>query len=177
LGLDAAHRAQVVHRDLKPNNVFRDERERGAPLWKILDFGVSRALGDASITAAELVGTPQYMSPEQVRGERALDPRSDIYALTAIAYRALTGKPPFEGELPGVLRSIVERMPAAPSAAVRVPRDLDAVIAIGLAKQPEQRFDSARELARAFLLAVRGELPEALRSRARALLARQPYAA
>lgn len=178
-GLDAAHRTLVVHRDLKPNNVFRELTSHGAPLWKILDFGVSKLLGsplDPSITATGLIGTPQYMSPEQVRGERDLDHRTDVYALAAITYRALTGEPPFAGELPGILRTVTESMPLAPSTMIPIPSDIDLVLAIGLAKRREHRFSSVLELADAFLRAVRGDLPERLRIRARALLAESPYA-
>jgi tRNA A-37 threonylcarbamoyl transferase component Bud32 len=178
-GLDAAHRNLVVHRDLKPNNVFRELTSHGVPLWKILDFGVSKLLGsslDPTITATGLIGTPQYMSPEQVRGERDLDHRTDVYALAAIAYRALTGEPPFVGELPGILRAVTESMPLAPSTMVLIPSDIDLVLAIGLAKRREQRFASVLELSDAFLRAVRGDLPERLRSRARALLTESPYA-
>jgi serine/threonine-protein kinase len=178
-GLDAAHRTMVVHRDLKPNNVFRELTNHGAPLWKILDFGVSKLLGsplDPTITATGLIGTPQYMSPEQVRGERDLDHRTDVYALAAIAYRALTGEPPFAGELPGLLRSVTESMPLAPSTMVPIPSDIDLVLAIGLAKRREQRFSSVLELSDAFLRAVRGDLPERLRTRARGLLTETPYA-
>jgi serine/threonine protein kinase len=178
LGLEAAHRALVVHRDLKPNNVFREVTPAGTALWKILDFGVSKLLGsplDPSITATGLVGTPQYMSPEQVRGERDLDHRTDVYALTAIAYRALTGEAPFPGELPGVLRAVTESMPRAPSALVPVPTDLDLVLAIGLAKQREQRFSSVLELSEALNRAARAELPERLRVRGRAILTELPY--
>jgi tRNA A-37 threonylcarbamoyl transferase component Bud32 len=178
-GLEAAHRSLVVHRDLKPNNVFREVSGQGKPTWKILDFGVSKLLDaplDPAITATGLVGTPQYMSPEQVRAERDLDHRTDLYALAAIAYRALTGEPPFVGELPGILRSVTECMPVAPSSLVPVPMDLDLVLAIGLAKRRDQRFDSVLELAEAFAKAARAELPERLRTRARALLAEHPYA-
>ncbi|MFT3926792.1 MAG: serine/threonine-protein kinase [Myxococcales bacterium] len=178
-GLDAAHRSLVVHRDLKPNNIFREVTGHGGPLWKILDFGVSKLVGsplDPSITATGLIGTPQYMSPEQVRGERDLDHRTDIYALSAIAYRAVTGEPPFAGELPGLLRLVTETMPLAPSSMVPVPTDVDLVLAIGLAKRREHRFSSVLELTDAFMRAVRGDLPERLRVRARGVLAENPYA-
>lgn len=178
-GLAVAHAANVVHRDLKPQNLFRAGGAHGIVTWKILDFGVSKLLsaGEASLTAAEIIGTPQYMAPEQARGEGNVDGRADIYALSAIAYRALTGEPPFRGDLHSILRAILEDMPEAPSARARLPEDIDLVLAIGLAKRREDRFQTARELAQAFEQAVQGTLDPALRARAQALLAAQPYRA
>lgn len=177
LGLDAAHRARVVHRDLKPSNVFRELAADGTPHWKILDFGISTLLGSTlDATATGLLGTPQYMSPEQVAGDHRLDQRADLYALSAIAYRALTGEPPFAGEIPSILRSVTERMPAAPSALVAVHHDLELALAIGLAKHREHRFGTALELAEAFRCAACGTLPAHLRAHARHLLEVYPYA-
>ncbi|KAB2895630.1 MAG: protein kinase, partial [Kofleriaceae bacterium] len=90
-GLTAAHAAGIVHRDLKPSNVFRCDPEGaagGAPVWKILDFGVSKLGSESQITLDAVVGTPAYMSPEQAKGE-AVDVRTDVYGLGAIAYAAL----------------------------------------------------------------------------------------
>lgn len=177
VGLSAAHAANVVHRDLKPNNIFRSGTS-DRPLWKILDFGVSKWMesADATLTAAELVGTPQYMAPEQARGERDLDQCADIYALAAIAYRALTGEPPFTGKLPAILKNITDDMPKAPSSVVDVPRDVDLVLALGLAKQRSDRLQSAFELAAALAMASGNNLSSSLVRRAKALLAAQPYA-
>jgi serine/threonine-protein kinase len=179
-GLEAAHARQVVHRDLKPGNVFRTVIEDSLePIWKVLDFGVSKLSGglDATLTANELIGTPQYMAPEQARGERDLDARTDIYGLAAIAYRALTGEPPFTGELPSILQYILERMPHAPSSRAQLPHDIDLALALGMSKKREDRFTSAAAFASALSQAARGELDEAMRQRARALLSQQPYAA
>jgi serine/threonine-protein kinase len=177
VGLSAAHAAQVVHRDLKPSNLFRSG-ESGRPTWKILDFGVSRWMNstEASLTAADLVGTPHYMAPEQVSGQCALDQRTDVYALSAIAYRALTGEPPFTAAMPAILTNIVRDMPKAPSGEAMLPRAIDYVLAIGLAKQPERRFQSAFELAAAFHMAATDHLSSALSQRARDLLREQPWA-
>lgn len=176
-GLEVAHAASVVHRDLKPQNLFRAGGAHGIVTWKILDFGVSKLLnaGEASLTAAEIIGTPQYMAPEQARGEAAVDGRADIYALSAIAYRALTGEPPFRGDLHSILRAILEEMPEAPRARASVPEDVDLVLAIGLAKRREDRFQSARELAKAFEQAAQGRLSPEFRARAAGLLASLPY--
>ncbi|HEX6241062.1 MAG TPA: protein kinase [Polyangiales bacterium] len=175
-GLSAAHMANVVHRDLKPNNLFRSGT-RDRPVWKILDFGVSKWMdsSDASLTAAELVGTPHYMAPEQARGERSLDQCADIYALAAITYRALTGEAPFTGHMPGILRSITDDMPKAPSSAADVPRQIDYVLAIGLAKSREDRFQSTFEFAAAFTMAAGNNLNAGLIKKARLLLKALPY--
>jgi hypothetical protein len=179
-GLEAAHERRVVHRDLKPSNVFRTITDEALePVWKLLDFGVSKLSGglEATLTVNELIGTPQYMAPEQARGERDLDQRTDIYGLSAIAYRALTGEPPFTGELPSILHTIMEQMPAAPTTRAELPADIDLVFALGLAKRRDDRFASADALAQALSQAARGELDEGLRARAKALLHEQPYAA
>jgi serine/threonine protein kinase len=179
-GLEAAHAQRVVHRDLKPSNVFRTVVEEALePVWKVLDFGVSKLSGglDLTLTANELIGTPQYMAPEQARGERELDQRTDIYGLSAIAYRALTGEPPFTGELPSILHHILEQMPAAPSTRAELPGDIDLVFALGLAKRREDRFATAGALAVALSQAARGELDDNLRARAKTLLHDLPYAA
>jgi serine/threonine-protein kinase len=95
-GLGAAHQAGVVHRDLKPQNVLVDERRR----VKLIDFGLAKASFMEGMTATGLIlGTPEYMSPEQIRGER-VDARTDVYALGALTYRVLTGEPPFRGDSP-----------------------------------------------------------------------------
>jgi len=179
-GLEAAHAGNVVHRDLKPSNIFRTQMEDGLePVWKILDFGVSKLSGglDVTLTANELVGTPQYMAPEQARGERELDGRTDVYGLAAIAYRSLTGEPPFAGQLPSLLSNILEKMPAAPSSRATLSHDIDLVLALGLAKRREERFATPSAFARALTQAARGELDAAERGRATQLLAAQPYAA
>lgn len=175
-GLSAAHAANVVHRDLKPNNVFRS-RSGGHVTWKLLDFGVSKWMdsSEATLTAAELVGTPHYMAPEQARGEHNLDGRADVYALSAIAYRALTGEAPFAGHMPRLLRSIAEDMPKAPSQLVELPRQIDYVLAIGLAKDKRRRFQSPFELSAAFSMATVGNLSAQLVQRAKALLDESPY--
>jgi serine/threonine-protein kinase len=143
-----------------------------------LDFGVSKWMesADATLTAAELVGTPQYMAPEQARGERDLDQCADLYALSAIAYRALTGEAPFGGQLPAILRTIAEQMPRAPSVVAELPREVDYVLAIGLAKVRSDRFQSAAELASALAQAASGKLDPTLVKRAKTLLSALPYA-
>ena len=174
-GLDAAHAAGVVHRDLKPQNLFRADGPDGAT-WKILDFGVSRLVDiDSSLTRGQAIGTPSYMSPEQARG-LDVDHRADTFALGTLAYRALTGRPPFSGsEVPQILFSVVYSMPPRPSELVQVSGAVDDVLAIALAKRPADRFASAGELADAFERALAGAITPELRDRARALTAALPW--
>jgi serine/threonine-protein kinase len=168
-GLEAAAKAGIIHRDLKPQNVFRHESE--PHVWKILDFGIAKIEHSGSLTMNEMVGTPQYMAPEQASGE--VSSRTDLYALGAIAYRALTGHPPFAGrDVTDVLRAVLVEMPVRPGALAHLNPDLDLALAIALAKDPSDRFASGAELAEALELAVAGNLPEPTRSRARGLLAK-----
>jgi serine/threonine-protein kinase len=167
----------VVHRDLKPQNLFLSETKTGRTIWKILDFGVSKLQGSAgTLTQHAVVGTPGYMSPEQAQGTAA-DRRSDIFSLGAVAYRALTGRPPFSGtDTPQILFEIVYKNPIRPSELLpTLPRDVDLALAIALAKRPEDRFSSAFEFAEAFVHASRGRLPLEVRKRARAVLAKYPW--
>ena len=157
--IDAARAAGVVHRDLKPQNVFAH-----GSTWKVLDFGVA-SLGaqTGTLTAGGIVGTPQYMAPEQARGA-SIDHRADLYALGAIAYRALTGRNPFVGaDTPTVLYAIIHTMPVAPSALAELPPDVDRWVALALAKDPELRWSTGAELAAQLAAACRGELSDAAR--------------
>ncbi|HSN30878.1 MAG TPA: serine/threonine-protein kinase [Kofleriaceae bacterium] len=170
-GLDAAHAAGIVHRDLKPSNVFRHEDR----VWKILDFGVSKLADGDELTHNAVVGTPGFMAPEQARGE-AIDARADVYALGAIAYRALTGAPLYvAGDTAAMLYQVVHRMPARPGSLAPLHDDVDLVLALALAKTPKERFANARELSTALAAAVHGALPQPLRLRARALVAEHPW--
>ena len=164
-GITAAAAAGIVHRDLKPQNVFL---HKGT--WKVLDFGVARAIdsGD-TLTAGHVVGTPSYMAPEQAAGA-TVDHCTDLYALAAIAYRSLTGHPPFAaGEIAETLYRVVHTLPRRPSELVELPADVDLVLAIGLAKRPGQRFTSAIELSDALYHAFAETLPQAVRDRGLAL--------
>lgn len=176
-GLRAAHDAGIIHRDIKPQNLFWAEREANAPVWKILDFGVSKLRGSTgTLTQRAVVGTPGYMSPEQAQGLEA-DPRSDVFSLGAVLYRALTGRPPFGGpDMPQVLFEIVYRTPTRPSDLVTaLPRDVDLVLAMALAKKPDERFASASELAEALSAATCQELTPALRARGDQLTLAYPW--
>ena len=173
-GLEAAAAAGIVHRDLKPHNVFLTEER----VWKILDFGVSKLTDQGgSLTLGEVIGTPQYMAPEQVHGGK-VDARTDLYALGAIAYRVLTGNPPYRGrDITEILTAVVAEMPLRPSSLVRLHRDVDLALALAVAKNPDDRFASGSALADALEAALAGKLPRDLRERARALLAKHPWRA
>jgi serine/threonine-protein kinase len=172
-GLTEAASAGIVHRDLKPQNLFATRDG----VWKILDFGVSKLADNSStLTQGEAVGTPRYMAPEQARGE-SVDVRADLYSLGAIAYRTITGHPPVRGdELAAILIALLSTMPVRPSSLVRLPPDVDRALAIALAKDKDDRFASATELADALERAFAGRLPDELRERARAVLAKHPWA-
>jgi serine/threonine-protein kinase len=176
-GLEAARVAGVVHRDLKPQNLFLAQQPNAAPVWKILDFGVSRLAGSSgTLTKDIIVGTPGYMSPEQAGGQPATH-RSDVFSFGAVVYRALTGEPPFTAaDTPQTLYQVVYRNPPRPSELVAsLPPDVDLVIAIALAKDPSDRFASALEMAAAFKAAARHALGPELRLHARTLLATLPW--
>ncbi|HEY1955710.1 MAG TPA: serine/threonine-protein kinase [Polyangiaceae bacterium] len=175
--LAAIREAGIVHRDLKPQNLVLEERKGdGKRAWKVLDFGVSRLEASGhTLTQGALVGTPAYMAPEQARLQN-VDHRADVYSLAAVAYRAITGKPLFAGpDVATVLYQVVHDTPAAPSAFARVPEDVELVLAIGLAKKVDERFQRAEDLADAFGRASRGALDDATRHRARKLLAESPW--
>lgn len=139
-GTADAHLAGVVHRDLTPHNIFHHVGE-GDDVWKILDFGVSKLVGgQGTLTGAGVVGTPAYMSPEQVAG-RDIDERTDLFALGCIAYRCLTGHTAFGGGgMADVLYRVVHEMPARPSALVPLPQEVDLVLAVALAKDRRDRL-------------------------------------
>jgi hypothetical protein len=174
-GLDAVRASGVVHRDLKPRNLFLAQ-EAGADVWKILDFGVARQVGEETITHDQIVGTPNYMAPEQADG-RGVTYQTDLYSLGVIAYRALTGHPAFEGETTAeILYKVVHTMPLRPSAAAPLDPQVDLALAVAMAKDPSERFASASEMASALEGAARGSLDPAVRARGEGLLARLPWA-
>ncbi|WP_437683896.1 protein kinase domain-containing protein [Sorangium sp. So ce131] len=146
-----AHAHGIVHRDLKPSNLFLCTAADGSPLVKVLDFGLSRAAGEASITATHAVaGTPQFMAPEQIRGLKQADARADLWALGAILYAMIGGRLPFDGESPP---AIIARVMTDPPRALRllrpdVPAPLEAIILRCLEKDVSQRVQSVAELAR-----------------------------
>jgi eukaryotic-like serine/threonine-protein kinase len=175
-GITAAAAAGVVHRDLKPQNLFFAEQPAGPPIWKVLDFGVSKLLGErGTLTQGQVVGTPVYMAPEQAQGID-VDQLADLYALAAIAYRCITGHLPFRGkDVPTIMYQVVYKMPTRPSALYDVATDVDLVLLIAMAKNPAHRFQTAHEMACALEDGLHGRLSEALRARARTLARVHPW--
>jgi serine/threonine-protein kinase len=170
-GITAAAAAGIVHRDLKPQNVFLHTPLPASPgTWKILDFGVARAIdGGDTLTAGHVVGTPSYMAPEQASGGD-VDHLTDLYALGAVTYRALTGQPPFAaGEIAETLYKVVHTRPRRPTDLADLPPEIDLVLAIAMAKDPERRFATAGEFTAALAGAFAGMLPEGVFDRGRAL--------
>jgi serine/threonine protein kinase len=155
-----AHSLGIVHRDLKPSNLFLSERPDGTPMVKVLDFGISKALpgsrgGDTSqhqmTASAAIMGSPQYMSPEQIRSSKNVDARADVWALGTILHELIAGAPAYIADtVPGLLAMIVAD-PPPPLTATRpdAPADLEAAILRCLEKDRDRRFATVAELARA----------------------------
>jgi serine/threonine-protein kinase len=163
-----------VHRDIKPQNLFAVDGADGKRLWKVLDFGVSKLAASGTLTQGHIIGTPGYMAPEQARGGE-VGPKADVFSLTVIAYRALTGRPAFSGrDMPRVLFDVCYVQPMRPSKLVPLPDDVERVLALGMAKDAEAR-PGALELATALRAAFDERLDEALRRRADAILQREPW--
>ncbi|MFO0559151.1 MAG: protein kinase [Polyangiales bacterium] len=150
LGLDALHRAGVVHRDVKPANFFVRDAETPRVHCTLIDLGVARAPTERDITLDGVrVGTPAYMSPEQARGDDRLSPRSDLYSLGAVLYELLAGRKPFAGADPfSILARIVLEDPQPLSSfAPELPPELLAIVAKAMERDPDHRFESARAMA------------------------------
>jgi hypothetical protein len=150
--LDAAHRAGLVHRDVKPANILVDARDDQPDQVYLSDFGVSKAaLATAGLTGSgHFLGTPDYCAPEQIQG-RAVDGRADQYALACLAYQLLTGTPPFRRDhgLAVLLAHLSEPPPPLASRVPGLPGAADQVLARALAKAPDERYASCREFAEA----------------------------
>jgi serine/threonine protein kinase len=146
--LAAAHARGIVHRDMKPDNVFMVERD-GAPVVKVLDFGISKAgSGETHLTRTGMImGTPSYMAPEQARGEH-VDLRADIYAIGAMLYHALTGMRPFDSDdVSSTLNMVLTEEPPRPrSLSPDIPEALELVVQRAMAKDPRDRYQTTAEL-------------------------------
>ena len=144
--LDYSHRNGIVHRDIKPGNVMLT-RSGGV---KVMDFGIAWAVSGAQLSitqTAQVVGTAQYLSPEQARGER-VDARSDLYSTGCLVYELLTGRPPFTGDSPvAIAYQHVNKDPVPPSQVdPEVPAWADAIVLKAMRKDPAKRYQSAREM-------------------------------
>jgi Tol biopolymer transport system component len=154
--LDYAHNKNVVHRDLKPGNILFDSNNEPY----ISDFGIARLTsGGASMTGSGIVGTPGYMSPEQAKGEKVIDGRSDIYALGIIVFEMLTGKLPYEADTPmGVIvKHITEPVPRILDVKPDLPRGCEMIIEQAMAKDRDKRFATANDLAETLAGVAKGE--------------------
>ncbi|WP_182897848.1 Stk1 family PASTA domain-containing Ser/Thr kinase [Microbispora sp. H10830] len=152
--LDYSHRGGIVHRDIKPANIMLTVNGE----VKVMDFGIARAMADSAATmtqTAQVIGTAQYLSPEQARGER-VDARSDIYSTGCVLYELLTGQPPFTGDSPvAIAYQHVREDPIPPSRIdPEIPQWADAIVLKAMAKDPLHRYQSATEM--------RGDIQRAL---------------
>ena len=168
--LTKAHAAGVVHRDLKPENIFLVwDDEEGTDVVKVVDFGIAK-FTDASLGASSsstrtgsVLGTPHYMSPEQARGLRSVDYRSDLWSVAVIAYRCIVGQLPFDGEAVGdlLVKLCTAPIPVPSQLAPDIPPSFDSWLAKALNRDPAQRFISAAQLAESLAavcgLSLRGQ--------------------
>jgi eukaryotic-like serine/threonine-protein kinase len=169
-----AHRHGIVHRDIKPHNVLVDGEGR----VKVTDFGIARAGTSQMTETGSIVGTAQYLSPEQARGGE-VDPRSDLYSLGVVLYELLTGKTPFDGETPvEIAMKHLSTTPKPPSKLrPDVPRDLDMVVMRALAKNPDERYQTADEMEADLERVARGARVSATTSDTATQVLRRPAAA
>jgi len=158
--LEFAHEAGIIHRDIKPANLMIDAEGHA----KLTDFGVARVVdpdgapGEATQTGA-VVGTPAYMSPEQVQGE-PIDRRTDIFSAGIIFYQFLTGQKPFEGTAWALAKKIIQDDPVRPSKLVQIPPVIDSVVQRALAKDAAGRYQTARAFATDLKLILEGKPPK-----------------
>ena len=151
-GMQAAHAAGIVHRDLKPENLFLCRREDGTDLVKVLDFGIAKLeqieLNDAATRTGTILGTPAYMSPEQARGDKSIDYRTDVYGLAAILFEMLSGRPPHTGDSHNAILHHIATQPAVSLRSIQpdLPEPLADTVERALACNRDQRHASVEEL-------------------------------
>ncbi|MBK8254865.1 MAG: serine/threonine protein kinase [Polyangiaceae bacterium] len=160
-GLSRAHAAGVVHRDIKPGNIFLMEQD-GELFVKILDFGIAKHVGDVDqqvTMTGQIIGTPHYVSPEQIERPREADPQNDLWSLAVVAYKCLTGELPFEGESVGAVAIAIDKAAytRVTTREAGLPTMLDVWFARAFARKPTERFVSAKEMALCFEAAAKDE--------------------
>jgi serine/threonine-protein kinase len=174
--LNRAHQLGIVHRDIKPDNIFLLDMD-GELLVKVLDFGIAKSHADVHMTATgSMVGTPLYMSPEQLLSSKHVDFRSDLWSLGVVAYRMLTGSPPFTGDTIGAISVAVHDGTFAPPSTLRpgLPPAIDAWALRALRHDPAERFGSAKQMAEELWRAVMSMGPAASDAPATALFGTPP---
>src|SRR5581483_8355939 len=151
--LVAAHRRGIIHRDIKPENIFLVRGHQGRMMPKLIDFGISKILdvaspGPKTTVSGTAIGTPNYMSPEQARGDIVLDGRSDVWSVGAVLYEMLCGRPPFEAPTHTLLllRVVTERPAPVDGVNPEVPAALAAIVHRALEPDPDKRYPSMRAL-------------------------------
>jgi len=159
--LAAAHKAGVVHRDIKPENIMLEGPERRV---RLMDFGISKAMdsGETQLTrTGVIVGTPQYMSPEQASGDPNIDHRADQYSLAVVGYQMLSGRAPFDGDTARAImaKQLLEEPAPLPTLVDNLPGPVSAALFRGLRKDPKQRFDSIAEFADTLAATSVAEVP------------------
>jgi serine/threonine-protein kinase len=166
--LSKAHERGIVHRDIKPSNVFLCDAGAGELFVKLLDFGIAKGpevgIAGSTTRTGSLVGSPYYMSPEQVVGAKNIDYRTDLWSLGVVAYEALTGQRPFYGETMGALALKIHRdpLPRPTGANPALPSAVDAWFTRACAREADERFASAKEMADALVAALRDLVPAGL---------------
>ncbi len=166
--LDRAHERGIIHRDIKPGNIFLCDGGRGEVFVKLLDFGIAKGvdapLVDSGTKTGAMIGSPFYMSPEQILGSKSIDHRSDLWSVGVVAYEALTGAKPFDAETMGGLAIKIhsEPLPLVSAKLPDVPPAVDAWFQRACARPVPDRFDSAKEMAEALAAALGGEMPRSV---------------